>query len=449
VVKPAQSLSPRQQRQPVYRRYRDRGVYGNLFIKTTLDNYTPYVNQQIVLTFSFYRRINLWENPQYEKPSTTGFWVEELPSSSAPQRRIINGLEYLVHEMHTALFPTAPGEYTIGEAVLTCSVSPFQPPVRLKTKPIKVKVLPLPQKGKPVDFSGCVGRFNISAWVDKKEVTVGEPVTLTIKISGQGNIKTIPKPKLPPLVDLKKYDSGETANTSTSGTKIIGGKIYKYVLVPTTAGEHIINPIRFSYFDPYRKRYVVKNTAAIKIKAKSSGTIGIKGKVLKQDIKILKKDIRDESGYLYQNKWYLAMHIIPVFLLIGAVFYKKHLTRLQQDIGYLRLTRSTKVARRRLARAKKLLSLNTEKEFYGEVSKALYNYLADKLNIPAASITIDNAKQLLEKRNISDKLITEFCDCLSTCDYARFAPITSTIEHMQQVLDKAKDIITSMEKYKL
>ena len=90
---------------------------AKLFVEADIDNDTAYVNQQIVYSFRFYRSINLVENPEYNPSEFTGFWVEDLP----PQRNyndVVAGRRYVVTEIRTALFPTAPGEYTINQARL-------------------------------------------------------------------------------------------------------------------------------------------------------------------------------------------------------------------------------------------------------------------------------------------------------------------------------------------
>jgi len=144
----------------------------NIFITTSLDKKTAYVGEQITLSFKFYRNINIMSNPNYVAPNTTGFWAEDLP----PQLQYyanVDGSRYVVVEIRTALFPTSPGRYTIGEAQLQCSVSNFSPDdffggffsqgntQVLKSNPIIVNVLPLPEAGKPPDFSGAVGSYRI------------------------------------------------------------------------------------------------------------------------------------------------------------------------------------------------------------------------------------------------------------------------------------------------
>ena len=144
-----------------------RAVQGNIFITNTVNKKKIYVSEQIILTFGFYRRIELWQNPTYQQAPPEGFWVEDL-ETQPPSIRAVNGIEYQVQEIKKALFPMSPGKHTIGPASLSYQGGFFSPPRMLKTEPISIEVLPLPEKGKPADFRGAVGKFTLSAQIDNR-----------------------------------------------------------------------------------------------------------------------------------------------------------------------------------------------------------------------------------------------------------------------------------------
>jgi len=422
----------------------------NLFLDAEVNKHTVFVNEQVILKVKFYQSINLWENPTYSSPSFTGFWVEDLPVSQQPTTQIIDGREYLVHEvMNKALFPTSQGEFTIGKAEMSCVISPFQDPVVIKTAPVKIKVLPLPAN-KPKNFSGAIGNFSISCQVDKTTVEEHQPITLKIKIKGAGNIKTIPKLDLPNLIDFKKYDSGESSQqVYNSNLKIEGEKEYKYVLIPTSPGRHVIDPITLSYFNPDTKRYEISKTHKIIITAtpqKGPKLAFNEKRYLKQPVQVLKEDIRyikeplnltNQANFLYQNKLFLLLQLLPILSLAVAFSYKQHLVRLNQDIRYSRLKRANKKASKGLYKAKSLLSENSKDEFYGVISKTVLEYLGDKFNLLPNEVTIET----LKSKDLKEDIISELQDILQTCDYARFAPSTYTLENMKEVLNKTKNLI--------
>src|SRR3989338_8144130 len=364
-----------------------------LFIEAYVDKLTSYVNEQITLTFAFYQSVNLFENPVYNPPSTTGFWTEDMP----PQKKYyktIDGREYLVTEIKTALFATAPGEFTIGPARLEASIedlerffsrSPFDvfdkdpfsmfrrgKPIVLTTDPITIEILPLPEEGRPLNFKGDVGRFDITAEADKNSVEENQPITLKIRIKGEGNIKTVSSPDTGELDNVKVYDSASSENISKSGYIVQGEKIFEKVFVPKNPASLTIGPIRYSYFDPLSRRYIEKATSPISInvtKAKEeekpvSPSFPIQD-LTKEEVKLFKKDIgyiktrlahlRRGKDLLYKNKIFLLLNIIPLIVLMLLYIYESHRKKLSTDIVYARSRRAKKFASRRLKIAKNIM----------------------------------------------------------------------------------------------
>ncbi len=456
-----------------------------LFIETYVDKLRAYVNEQITLTFAFYQAVNLFENPSYQPPSTTGFWTEDMP----PQRKyykVIDGVKYRVTEIKTALFATSAGEFTIGEARLEASVedlerffsrSPFDifdddpfsmfrrgKPVVLTTDPIKVEIMPLPDEGKPEIFNGDVGRFDILASVDKKSVKENEPVSLNITIEGEGNIKTISSPVLPETEKAKIYDSGSSEDVSKEGYIVHGKKVFEKVIIPREEGTLKIGPIEYSYFDTAKKDYVTKKIEPIvinvseadeQIKEGGVSLTGVSGeeiKVLKKDIRYIKTNIpvfRSQGDFLYRSKLFYLINILPVLVLISLYTYDKHRQKLRKDIGYARSLRAKKAASRRLKKAGEIITKGGSEEFYAEIYRAVIEYIADKLNISHPSITKDALGRKLRERGISDEdIIKEIEWLFDVCDMARFAAGKFSREDMKDTIDKASDIITGLEKLK-
>ncbi|MBN1594623.1 BatD family protein, partial [candidate division FCPU426 bacterium] len=226
------------------------------------------VNEPLVLHFRFFSRIPILSQPQYQPADTSGFWAEDLP----PQREYttrLNGQEYRVIEIRQVLFPTTSGDLTIGPAHLIVQVQDFQHRMRdpfadsffrdffssgqrvtLQSKPIGVHVKPIPDSGRPPDFTGTVGSWSLSARLDRNEAKVGEAVTLEIRIFGEGNVKSVGKPQLPPLTGFKVYETVSSSEVQKKEDAIQGVKIYRTLLRPEVSGTLSIPPIAYSYFNP-------------------------------------------------------------------------------------------------------------------------------------------------------------------------------------------------------
>ncbi len=447
----------------------------DLFIRTTVDKDTVYVNEQITLSFKFFQGIELLQNPDYEAPQKTGFWVEDLgPQKSGYQT--VNGRDYRVTEIKTGLFPTSPGVQTVGSASLTCLVQdrprnrdPFSifnnfgvfgetRSAKLSSDPIEIVALPLPTQGKPDDFGGAVGRYSISATVDKTRVPVNEPITMTVKISGIGNIKTVAMPSVPDLPDFRTYQAGDSENIERVNYELGGSKIYEQVFIPKRAGTYTIPALSFSYFDPKSRQYKTATTEPIRIEATPSqdrfasqvqnlqtNRIDLAAK----DIRYLKSEVGNLNSRRSQpfalSPIFLALYLIPVIGYVAVVQHQRRKERLETDHGFRRLKQARKLAEGRLAQAKAHLVSSEADAFYTETSRSLIEYFADRYNLPGFGLTADKIKAFAEGKQ-SDQLMGQMLDLLQQCDFGRFAPGGSDPSQMQRLWESARQLIIDLEK---
>jgi len=218
------------------------GQSKDYFLEAVVDNGTPYVNEQITFTLKFYIAVQHIGQPELTEPATTGFWTEVLGTES-PYYQTINGRRYKVIERKYALYPTQTGELTIGRALIRVTVAsrqsrsrdPFDAfggffgrgeTVSVSSKPLKVNVQPLPNAGRPADFSGTIGRYSIPATADKTEVEVNQPVTVKIEIRGVGNIKAIAEPTIPDLPDFRIYQASVDESINRVKDKLGGTRTF-------------------------------------------------------------------------------------------------------------------------------------------------------------------------------------------------------------------------------
>ncbi|MFQ5864860.1 MAG: BatD family protein [bacterium] len=472
---------PGQTNQPSTRDAQD--ISEHLFLRASINKRRVFQNEPVIVSYKIYTAVNVTSYGISQLPNTVGFWTEEFPTPQRPTLydEVLNGRRYRVAEIKKlALFPQGPGTKTLDPLIVECEIqvqrrrsrrdifdSFFDDPFfgftrserrTIRSKPISIEVLPLPQNGKPTDFSGAVGNFAISATVDKKEVKTNEAVTLKLKISGKGNIKILPQPKVNFPTDFEVYDPKVSENIQRQASQISGSKSFEYVLIPRFPGKQTIRPISFSYFDLSSKSYKTLLTDPIEIAVAKGDEplIAVSVGASKEDIKFIGQDIRfiqlrlpqfHPIGTVFYRKWpfYLFL-ILPLVLLAGGYGYSKHLEKLSTNLAYARSRKANQMALKRLRKAKNQLSQGNSRLFYGEVSKALMGFIGDKLNVSAAGLITDQVDEMLRQRGINKEIVSEYMSCLQTCDYGRFAPTDSDNSEMKQFFEKAKKAIINLEK---
>jgi len=443
----------------------------DLFARVELDRRSVFVGQQVTATYTLYNRASLI-NVQYgQVPSFTGFWTEEIFDAERLdfQQQVIGGKRYQVAVLKTlALFPTTSGEIEVDPLQLICDLRQSGRDlfdffgrtrrVRISTQPATITVKPFPAEGKPPDFSGAVGQYTLKASANETEVAAGEPLELTVEVRGEGNLKTLPPPRLPALDNFKSFDPEISESITRAGGRIGGRKTYSYVLVPKEEGRHRIDPLRMDFFDPGKAQYRQVRTEPIDILVLPGQeetyplTVGLS----KEEIRILGKDIRyikpasanlkHQGDPLYGSLLFQIIQAIPLLAVLGAILTRRRRDRLSSDVPYARRRQAAKTARNHLRSAEKLIAETSPAPFHGALSRGLCEYVAGKLNLTSAGLTSQELQEELSKRQIDPELIQRVTDCLSACDLARFAPAGELAEDRRKLLREAKELISKLER---
>jgi len=427
-----------------------------LFVMLQTDKQEAYPGEQVTLSFLFYQGADLFGSDlSYTPPGTTGFWSEGLPPDQKYYQQV-GRRRYLVQELRTALFPTVLGEQTISPATLT--VRDFFQRYPLQSNPLTVKVKPLPEEGKPPEFNGAVGRYEVQSYVDKTETTVNEPVTLSVSVRGAGNIASLPAPNWPEMEDVRTYDGETQTNISKANYTVQGERRFDRLVVPKQPGDLVIPPIRYAYFDPEDKQYYVVETPAVQVSVELGNPEEASGGILpvdKQDLSIIGHDIRhiktapsvlrSQGTPLYRSTLFWLAWILPALLVAGAYVYHQSRRRLREDVAYARHRRSRGQAQKRLRTARSLMNSGDGDAFYAEVSRALREYLGDKTNTSAAGMTLNDIRRTLQERDADEALIEQVALCCEAGDMGRFAPGAGTKEDMTRLLKATENAIVKLE----
>lgn len=451
---------------------------NDLFARIEVSDRNVYLGEKITATLKIYSRVTLVNLDDWKLPSFEGFWSKDLDDNRQIQfqNEIVDGVMYQSGIIKSVvLYPQKSGEITIDPMELSAIVrertsgrgrsvfdqffggyEDYKRP--LKSNSVKINVKPYPS-GKPVDFSGLTGNFNMKASLDKTETRSNEAVNLKITVSGDGNLYQLQAPDLEFPPDIEAYDPKVSDNIKVSGTGISGSRTFEYVLIPRYAGEFKIGPFSFSYFDAKASKFkTVKQDAFDLIVEKGDGDEGPSPSVNitnKEDIKLIGSDIRyikqgqypvqNGMSFFYRSWAFYAAIGIPMLLFAMFLGYSQYQKSQGKDVGKLKSKRATGLAKKRLTKAKKLWDANDTTAFYEEVFKALSDYAADKFGIPVSALSKDRIKEVLSSKNVPEETVNEFIGVLDKTEFARFAP--GADKQMGSVYDDALKAIVNVENH--
>lgn len=466
----------------------DAGAGKKMFIELSVDKPEVYLHEQVALTFRFYFSGGLAEQPAYEPPPAPGFVAKLIgDGKSANYTQVLGGRQYQVSELKTALYPYQTGELTVGPARLKGSLlvesgrrqrgprgvfdmddffnDPFfgrfeKRPFELVSNQLKVKVLGLPAEGAP-QGEVAVGRYTLQVEAKPKEVHVGDPVTLTMTVSGEGDLERVPPPRVSDLTGFKSYEA--TSSTEASGAR--GVKKFEQAIVPLSDGIKEIPRITFNCFDPVEKKYLTLNGGPIPIKVLpprdegAAKVVSAAAAAEKKGVKLLERNIvfiKTAPGVLAKGGRAAAPSIrfwlvqcLPLLLILLAFIHSRHRARLSSDSGYARLYGAGRMTKARLDSAERALKDGNAEEFYGALVRAINMYVADRLNIPAGGLTPEIIQEKLAERHASPGLIGRLDGFLRTCDLARFASGQATGPEMESAYREAMEMLEGLRRSRL
>ncbi|MCH7963022.1 MAG: protein BatD [Bacteroidetes bacterium] len=458
----------------------DEEIAKNLFIRAVVDKRKAYLGEQVTVTYKLYTRLNIAAQMSISKlPQYQGFWAEELETSSniTFATEVIDGKQYRVGILKkAALFPTQTGKLEITPFELTVPIQLrrnrnrnnffddfFNDPFGFNqtveynatSNKVTINVLSLPTEGKPDSFHGAVGEFSLNVDIDKTTAKTNEAVTLKVILSGKGNLELLEMPELNLPSGFEKYEP-KTSENIIKRNIISGSKTAEYLMIPRIVGIREIPPVEFSYFNPTKKNYVTLRSKSFKLNITQGEQLPEVQYTGKEDVQHLGSDIRfvktsfediykKEESVLFTTFFWVG-GIVPMLILFVAVGWKRRTDKLAGNVALFRYSNAQKVAKNRLKKAKKLMQGNNYKEFYTEVSQALFGYLEDKFHIPKAEFTIERAMDELRKTGVEESLINDVKKAAEECEFIRFAPGAEKSTAMQNMYDQLTMVIIDVEK---
>lgn len=448
-------------------------IDDNLFLVADISNSNPYINEPITVVYKLYFSYNIGISnfQEVSKPKYKDFWSQNIDIKQlAADEGMFKGERYRYVVLKKAvLYPQKAGKLEIEPLSLDidCQVPTSrrnfwgQPLMTEANKRVSagskvINVKPLPNQGKPLDFGDAVGKFDFKVTPSKTSLKSGESLDLIVKVTGKGNLKlfSLPKPIVPSSLEL--YDPEHNENVTTGLSGMTGSISDKYTIVPQYKGNYKIKPLTFSYFDADTKRYKTIESPEIIIDVlegpndaiAAANTPKANTKNTTQKVKtfasIKKKTVLspiEVEDFLGSGLFY-SLLLLPLLAIPLVVVMKKKKEASDNDLVGNRIKKSNILAKKYLSEAKK--QRNNKEPFYVALEKSLHNFLKAKLSIETSEMSKDKIAELLLSRNANSETVTQFIDLTENCEFARYAPSTSS--SIQQDFDKAVTLLSELEK---
>jgi len=422
----------------------------------------------------FYRGVQLDRNIQLQNLPSTGINLDEFQEVGS-SRETMNGEIYEVRKFRMRATAITAGSFTLDPMVRVHVLvqrqrqrDPFlagfddvffgryeAQPLVIPAESKQVVVRSLPDDGKPDNFSGAVGQFNMDMDVQPREVTAGDPVTLTIRISGRGNFESISMPKIDLGDDFRKYDPKLTVSGPDQ-------KAFEQVFIPRHERVTELPPITFSYFDPQKETYqsIVRGPIPLAVKAGSVNQLQLvqspavstaeNRAPLGIDIigpKRLPKQwpvTKPNSSVAYPS----PIHLTPLAVLAIGWLVQRRRSAIQGDVTRRRRSMAPRSARAAIRQAELALADGDAGAFHQALWRALADYTAHRCNLEAGEISPALIREKAAKGGLSATDTASLAEVLNACDEARFSRTDGTINKdvLQARLLRTQEILRACEK---
>lgn len=454
------------------------------FIETSVSKNDPFVNEQVVYTFKLYRRVEA-RNMDLSMPYDDTLFRKEDLGKAKRFSQVINGIAYEVHEVSMALFPLKAGNAVIPPSMLELDLvyrtqrnrrnDPlarfFNDPFFsrgtqslhkiLATKQTELNIRPLPEQGKPKGFRNLVGRFSIAAELGKTDLEAGDTTTLTVTVSGTGNIMdvTLAEPDL--QGQFKIYPDQPTFTQTIHGTQIAGEKIFKFALVPYSPGTQTIPSVSLSYFDPELKSYKTISTRPINLAVQpgitndklnlvqpgsvNSGQNGSSVSILARDILPIHTRLADFENIAFDSTRkiiYTIFILAPIVIYFFAAGFIRYNHRMREDTPYFRKQGAYNIAKKKLDH---LSSTDAEsKVFMRELSQIIREYIGNKLNLQGTAFTAKEVEDKLNENSFKQEHVSAVTELLEKCESMQYAPVATGAD--SELIGESLDLLKELEK---
>ena len=451
------------------------------YVEAVVDKKHPYLGEDFLYTFRLYTRVRFM-NTQAEFPDFIGFLKENVEKEKN-YTKVLDGQRWQVIEVKYLLSPKESGVKTIGPSVLHTDVvirskkprrvrqrrsvfdhfldDPFfggrreVKKVHLRTKPIEIKIKELPEENRPKSFSGLIGRdLKLSMTIDKDQFRQGESATLSLTLSGKGNISDYLW-RSAIESEYKVYKDKPVIEKKIISNSLVTTKKFKWAIVPQEMGEIIIPPMEIIYFNTKSETYETLSSSEIKLNILApekgdetlkmtqgdSGVITVKKrvKVLGQDLMPIKYSYSKAPSDLSIVLYILGLFLLPLLNFLIWIGFKRREFGVQNKD----LIRSRKALASFRTDLKKVNVSSSD--FVEKFSKVVRNYLGDRVGLDGLALTSHDLERHFQGK-LEQSTLQELLSVFEKFEMASYGGGDIPLDQKKMLMDRASELMSKMEK---
>ncbi len=424
----------------------------NIHLVAEVSKTNPYLNEPVSIVYKLYvsqdTGVNNWR--ELDAPRYADFWSKNINIKNLTvENGTYKGEPYrYVILRKTVLYPQKTGQLSIEPLVLDITVQ--TPSNRrdffgqilnntvnktVSAGKLKINVKPLPDEGKPENFSGAVGKFDLLVTTSKKELLLSEAFQLNLEIKGNGNFNLFSFPSINLPQSLEVYEPERLEKLITNFKGIKGSIKDQYTIVPSSPGKYSIPKISFNYFDPKDSRYKVQTSTLNYINVKGAIINNVRKGNNIEDRPVNKLGLIEYGNLSFKKKtkfqkinqeiffsssWFWIILLTPFAILFIVLLIKIFLNKNKNDKNWIRANNAKKLRKKYLLDAKK--NIENKTKFYEALDKALMNYLKSILLFDNTEYNAKKIRGSLLKKSVSLKTIDLLEDIFNNCQMARYTP---------------------------
>jgi hypothetical protein len=431
------------------------------FLKLVFAKNKIFVGEPVVGQLELYLRddVQNFGNFQLTGASTDGFSSGKITELQNQRRRVqIGNRVYTIYPMAVPLTAVRAGTLALGPFTGSLVVvlpsqnqnsDPFfgrffnqgeQKQVTPATEPVSVESLALPEPNKPANFTGAVGDFTMAATVGPTNVTVGDPITVRVQISGRGALDAVTLPPQDAWRDFKTYPPTTKLETSDQ-FGFQGTKTFEQIISPLNNDVHELPALTFSFFNPDDGQYHVLTQAAVPLVVKAAGAspmptlAAIKNSATEnqtpQDILPIKQNLgtlATGASPLVAQPVFLAAQAVPVLAFVAAFIWRKRADSLANNPRLRRRRAVAQLIASGMDDLKRYAAANQPDEFFATLFRLLQEQLGERLDCPASAITENVIDEHPVLRGAPKATLDGLRELFLLCNQARYAPVRGSSE---------------------